>query len=92
VLDADLILTPDGDDRSRLKLVGSYRPPLGRAGAVLDIMIMRQVAAATIRSLLERLAATVVEPAPNRYPGADTTPRWRLVTEPGESLSGPVRP
>ena len=36
VLDADLTLTGDGDERTRLRLDGSYRPPLGRAGAALD--------------------------------------------------------
>lgn len=50
VLDADLTVSPDGDDRSRLDLVGSYRPPLGRAGAALDRAIMGRVAEATIRS------------------------------------------
>jgi hypothetical protein len=39
-LDAQLTLKPDGDQRSRLELVGSYRPPLGRAGAALDRAIM----------------------------------------------------
>jgi hypothetical protein len=60
VLDADLILTGEDDGRSRLGLVGSYRPPLGRAGAVLDRAVMNRVAAATIRSLLEEAAAAIV--------------------------------
>ena len=77
VLDADLTLMPEGDDRSRLGLVGSYRPPFGRAGAAL--------ATATIRSLLDRVAAAIADPAPNPQPGVDTAPRWRPITEPGES-------
>ena len=68
-LDADLILTRNGDDRSRLRLVGSYRPPLGRAGAVLDRAVMNRVATTTIRSLLEELAAAIVDPGAT--PGAE---------------------
>ncbi|HCU93036.1 MAG TPA: hypothetical protein DHU96_09990 [Actinobacteria bacterium] len=30
VLDADLILAADGEDRTRVALTGCYRPPLGR--------------------------------------------------------------
>jgi hypothetical protein len=85
VLDADLILMPDGDDRSRLRLIGSYRPPFGRAGAVLDRAIMSRVAAATIRSLLERTAVVLADPAPNPQPGTDHARRRRPVTEPADS-------
>jgi hypothetical protein len=59
VLDAQLTLSSGGQDRSRLELVGSYRPPLGRLGEVIDRAIMAQVAEATIRSLLERAAAAL---------------------------------
>jgi len=85
VLDADLTLMPEGDDRSRLGLVGSYRPPFGRAGAAPDRAIMGRIATATIRSLLDRVAAAIADPAPNPQPGVDTAPRWRPITEPGES-------
>jgi hypothetical protein len=70
VLDADLVLTAEGDDRSRLRLVGSYRPPFGRAGAVLDRAVMNRVAAATIRSLVEEAAAAIVDPAPLGKPAS----------------------
>ncbi len=85
VLDADLTLMREGDDRSRLGLIGSYRPPFGRTGAALDRAIMGRIAAATIRSLLDRVAAAIADPAPNPQRGADTAPRWRPITEPGES-------
>jgi hypothetical protein len=81
VLDANLILTPQGDDRSRLALIGSYRPPLGRAGAALDRTIMTHVTTATIRSLLDRLAAALADPARYPQPDPDPPPRWRPVTE-----------
>lgn len=85
VLDADLILTETGDGGSRLELVGSYRPPLGRAGAMLDRAVMSRVAAATIRSLLDEVATAVADPAPYPHSERSTGPRWLPVTEPGQS-------
>lgn len=85
VLDADLVLTRKGEGRSQLELVGSYRPPLGRAGAVLDRAVMSRVAAATIRSLLDEVATAVADPAPYPHPERSTAPRWLPVTEPGQS-------
>jgi hypothetical protein len=63
VLDADLTLTADGDGRSRLALVGSYRPPLDRAGAAVDVAIMNRVATATLRAVLDDLAALLAASA-----------------------------
>jgi hypothetical protein len=81
VLDADLMLLADGDDRSRLELVGSYRPPFGRAGVAVDAVIMGRVAAATIRSLLESLAVVLAQPAPSPHAYENVVPRWRPATE-----------
>lgn len=58
-LDADIWLSPDGPDRSRVTLTGSYRPPLGALGERLDQMILHTVASATIRTLLARIAAAL---------------------------------
>jgi hypothetical protein len=63
-LDADLILLGDGDARCRLRLLGSYRPPLGWAGVALDWAVLGRVATATVRTLVERIAAVVLVPAP----------------------------
>jgi hypothetical protein len=84
VLDADLILMREGEARSRLRLLGSYRPPLGRAGAALDRTIMNHVAVATVRSLLDNIADALADPIPYPHQGRDTAPRWRPVTEPGQ--------
>jgi hypothetical protein len=61
-LDADIRLTAAGDG-ARVTLTGSYRPPLGAAGAGLDRLLLRTVATATIRTLLAGVA-DVLEGAP----------------------------
>ena len=68
VLDADLVMARYGDDQTLLTLTGSYRPPFGRAGALLDRAILSRVATSTIRSLLHGLAAAVTDPAPRHQP------------------------
>jgi hypothetical protein len=84
VLDADLTLTPDGEGRSRLRLVGSYRPPLGRAGAAVDRAILNRVAVATVRSMLDNVADLLTDAAPYPHIGQDTAPHWRPAAEPGQ--------
>jgi polyketide cyclase/dehydrase/lipid transport protein len=75
VLDADLVLAPEGEHGSRVELTGTYRPPFGRAGVALDRTIMRRVAEATIRSLVDRVVATLADPAAES--STDTSPQWR---------------
>jgi hypothetical protein len=58
-LDADIQLTDDGGDRTRVTLTGSYRPPLGALGDKLDRMLLRAVALATIKALLTQIAAAL---------------------------------
>ncbi len=84
VLDADLILTRHGDDQVQLGLTGSYRPPFGRAGAVLDRTLMKRVAAATIRSLLEHMGRAIADPAPEPLPELRPVATWPL-TSPEET-------
>jgi hypothetical protein len=73
VLDADLLLKSEGLDKTRVKLNGCYRPPLGRLGAGLDRAVLHRVAAATIRALLRGIADTLAEPkhAPGPLPGME---------------------
>src|SRR5262245_53851811 len=59
VLDADISLTREGEQATRLALVGSYRPPLSWFGAGLDRAVLRRVAMATIRALLRDVARTL---------------------------------
>ncbi len=69
VLDADLALSPATRRTCTLACSAVYRPPLGRLGAALDQAVMNRVAAATIRSLLRRLAAEMASPSPEPSPG-----------------------
>ena len=84
--DADLILARYGDDNVQLGVSGSYRPPWGRAA--LDRALMKRVAAATIRSLLENLARTIADPAPGTAAG--TRSGTRLAAGGRRSLNPPA--
>jgi hypothetical protein len=84
VLDADLALTGDGDERTRLRLDGSYRPPLGRAGVALDRVALSRIAVATIRSLTESVAEAIADPVPEPHPDGEPAARWWPVPEAGE--------
>jgi hypothetical protein len=84
VLDADLTLNASDQDRSRLVLLGSYRPPLGRAGAAMDRAIMNRVATATLRSLLDNVAGLLTESTAYQNTAPEAVP-WRPVAEPGHA-------
>lgn len=60
-LSGELRLAAIDPERSELSLTGHYRPPLGRAGQVLDEALLSKVAAATVRSFLRRIARTLEE-------------------------------
>lgn len=77
VLDADLMLMPEGEPESRLGLVGTYRPPLGRAGAVLDRAIMGRIATSTVGAFLNNLAHAISDSAPQSQPAPETAPHRR---------------
>ena len=84
-LDADLPLVPEGNDRSRLSLTGSYRPPLGGAGKALDKVIMGRVARVTVRLFLHGVADAVTGRAVADPQAAVDIPSPRgLTLEPGE--------
>ena len=62
-LDADIKLTPAGEDAATLAISGVYRPPFGSLGAGLDRAIMHRVAEATIRSFTEQIGTAIAHPA-----------------------------
>lgn len=61
-LDADIKLSPDGSDATRLTVSGVYRPPLGGLGAGLDRAIMHRVAQGTIRTFTRHIGAAIAHP------------------------------
>ena len=90
VLDADLILAADGQDKTVIALAGCYRPPFGRLGAGLDQAILRHAAAATIRALLRSVADAIASPATAPHAAEDASPRWRLAPETGTPYVKPA--
>jgi hypothetical protein len=71
VLDANLTLTPDGEQRTQLTLTGTYRAPLGRLGAVLDRALLHRLATMTMTALLSELASAIANPATVAEPWHD---------------------
>jgi hypothetical protein len=57
-MEAELVLSPMGG-RCHVEFRGSYQPPLGGFGALLDRVAFHRVAASTVRVFLERLAMAV---------------------------------
>jgi len=80
-LDADITLSPDGEQATKLTLTGVYRPPLGSLGAVLDRALLSRVANATIRDFLSRLAVAMAMPPADRA-AADSG----LMTSPPQAI------
>jgi hypothetical protein len=62
-LDADLTLTPAGDQTTIFALTGVFRPPPGLAGTGLDQEIVSWFATAAVRVFLARLASALVHPS-----------------------------
>ncbi len=77
-LDGNLEIVSVSPTESTLRLVGSYRPPLGEAGASLDRVALNRVAQATFRSFLRQLRRTLEESAKTLGPRPDRgdAPNW----------------
>lgn len=58
-LNADLVLSKDGPDRTKLTLRGTYEPPLGSVGRMADRALLSRVAEATVTDWVARLVAAV---------------------------------
>jgi hypothetical protein len=71
-LDGNLELVAGGEAVSRLSIVASYDPPLGRLGATIDRAGMSRIASATMTALLREVASQLVHWA--RLPNAVATP------------------
>jgi carbon monoxide dehydrogenase subunit G len=55
-LEADVELAAVGADLSQLTLRGSYKPPLGAVGALIDRALLHRVAEAAVKDLVDQIA------------------------------------
>ncbi len=60
-LKANLLLAHVGKDTTRLAFEGTYEPPLGPLGRLVDRALLGRFAEATVRNWLDRLASALVE-------------------------------
>jgi hypothetical protein len=58
-LNAELIISHIGSDRTKVVLDGTYQPPLGPLGKVVDRILLRRLAEATVKSWVDRLAESL---------------------------------
>ncbi len=58
-LNAELIISHLGQNRTRIVMDGTYQPPLGQFGRVVDRVILRRVAESTVKSWVDRLAESL---------------------------------
>lgn len=72
-LDADLTLSPAGDQATTLMLAGVYRPPPGTQGDGLDQAVVRRIATTTIQAFLNRIATAITVPRPASEGNGGTT-------------------
>lgn len=62
ILEADLVIEPIGEDLTQITLQGTYRPPFGPVGRLLDAALFHRLAEACVRDFLNRLAEAVAAP------------------------------
>lgn len=74
-LDADLMLTPAGEQITLLAVGGTFRLQPGRVGAGLDRAIVHRCAVTAIRSFMARIACALVHPAGAASPPGACPPR-----------------
>lgn len=55
-LSAELSISHVGPDETRVILDGTYQPPLGTLGKVVDRVLLRRVAESTVKTWVDRLA------------------------------------
>ncbi|HYA44034.1 MAG TPA: hypothetical protein VED59_00385 [Acidimicrobiales bacterium] len=64
LLDADLEVSPLGEDHCELALRGRYVPPGGTPGRMVDRLLLHRLADATVRAFLSHLALRLAAAAP----------------------------
>jgi hypothetical protein len=62
-VDADLEIAGAGAGQTQISLQGSYQPPLGRLGELLDRTMLHRVAEVAMQRLVDQIAAFSAHPA-----------------------------
>jgi hypothetical protein len=58
-MEAEVVLAALGPALTQLSLRGSYRPPLGPIGRVVDRTLLHRVAEASVKGFVDRVARTI---------------------------------
>ncbi|HEX6147130.1 MAG TPA: hypothetical protein VF083_10165 [Acidimicrobiia bacterium] len=59
-LNAELSLSHVGQHQTKISLAGTYQPPLGPLGKVVDRVLLRRVAESTVKAWVDHLAEALV--------------------------------
>jgi hypothetical protein len=62
VLHGDLVIEEIADDLTQITLQGSYRPPLGHLGKMIDAVVLHRLAEACVKDFMNRMASAVAIP------------------------------
>ena len=65
VLEADLIVEAVGDHMTQVTLRGSYKPPLGPVGRLLDRTLLHHLAEACVKNFMDRIEGALNPLDPN---------------------------
>jgi hypothetical protein len=63
-LDANIEIRRDQAARTEIVLIGSYQPPFGQTGAVLDRLVMHRIAHRTMSMFLDTISQMITSPDP----------------------------
>jgi hypothetical protein len=74
VMNADLVLEPMGENLVQVVLRGSYQPPLGGVGRLLDRALLHRLAQASAKSFLDQLCAAIEATIGEEEPAAQDLP------------------
>lgn len=61
---ADLVLARLDGELTQVKLEGTYQPPLGTVGRLLDQAVLHRIAEASVKNLVDRIVAALTDAAP----------------------------
>jgi hypothetical protein len=59
LLEADLIVEAVGDEMTQITLRGSYKPPLGPVGKLLDRALLHHLAEGCVKNFMDRIQAAL---------------------------------